>query len=502
MEVDVIVVGSGAGALAGAFTAVSLGLRTVVLEKAAVCGGITAYSGGSVFLPGNPLAVAAGLPCSAERGRTYLRALLGEADSDRQDAFLETAPLLLDHLTADPVLRFVLEPMTEYFEAPGRLPGGSQVVPEPLDATELGEELLALVRPSIGPDRWGTPQPREQLWGGQALVGRFLLALQRSGLAEVRTGTAVDRLLEEDGRVVGVEAQTAQGRITVRARKGVLLACGGFERNQELRTRFGVPGRAEHSMAPRGTSTGEPLEAALALGAATDHLREAWFCPGLLEPDGSAGFFLGLRSGIVVDANGERFANESLPYDRFGREMAQHAPEAWLVFDSREKGRVPAIRCVTGPRREDYVASGAWVGADDLATLAERMGVPAEGLTATVERFNGFADRGLDEDFHRGEDEFDLRWAFPSEQKNPCLFPVEQGPFVAARVVLGDLGTKGGLATDVDAQVLREDGSPLAGLYAAGNTMAAVTGPVYPAPGSPLGTAMVFAHRAIRRMAT
>jgi 3-oxosteroid 1-dehydrogenase len=156
---------------------------------------------------------------------------------------------------------------------------------------------------------------------------------------------------------------------------------------------------------------------------------------------------------------------------------------------------------VTGPRREDYLASGAWVTADDLGTLAGLMGVPADALGRTVERFNGFAARGVDEDFHRGEDEFDLRWAFPSEQPNPCLFPVDQGPFLAARVVLGDLGTKGGLLTDVDANVLREDGSPIAGLYAAGNTMAAVTGPFYPAPGTPIGTAMVFAHRAVRKMA-
>jgi 3-oxosteroid 1-dehydrogenase len=501
VEVDVVVVGSGAGALAGAFTAVAQGLRTVVLEKSDVCGGITAYSGGSVFLPGNPLAVAAGLPCSADRARTYLHALLGDEDKERQEAFLETAPGLLDHLTRDPALRFVLEPMSEYYDAPGRLPGGSQVAPEMLTAEELGEELLALVRPAIGPDRWGTEYPREQLWGGQALVGRFLLALQRSGLAEVRTGTAVDRLVVEGDRVVGVEAQTAQGRVTVRARRGVLLACGGFERNAALRERFGVPGRAEHSMAPRETNTGEALEAGLAVGAAVDHLQEAWFCPGLLEPDGSAGFYIGLRGGIAVGPSGERFANESLPYDRFGREMAKHAPEAWLVFDAREKGRVPGIRCVTGPRREDYVAAGAWVGADDLATLAERMGVPADALTRTVERFNGFAEAGVDADFHRGEDEFDLRWAFPSEQQNPCLFPIDQGPYVAARIVLGDLGTKGGLATDADANVLREDGSVIPGLYAAGNTMAAVTGPVYPAPGTPIGTAMVFAHRAVLKMA-
>jgi 3-oxosteroid 1-dehydrogenase len=357
------------------------------------------------------------------------------------------------------------------------------------------------VRPSISQDRWGGDAPREQLWGGQALVGRFLLALHRSGLAEVRTGTTVDELLVEDDRVVGVGAATAAGRLTVRARRGVLLGSGGFERNEELRARFAVPGQAEHSMSPAGTNTGEPLEAALALGAATDHLQEAWFCPGLLEPDGSAGFIIGLRGGVAVDAKGERFANESLPYDRFGRAMAAAAPEAWLVFDSRENGRLPGIRCVPGPRRQDYLAAGAWVQADSLAELADLIGVPADGLERTVERWNSFAAAGTDEDFHRGEDEFDRRWVFPNDQVNPCLVPIDQGPFLAAKVVLGDLGTKGGLVTDVDAAVLRPDGSVIAGLYATGNTMASVTGAVYPAPGTPLGTAMVFGHRAALRMA-
>jgi 3-oxosteroid 1-dehydrogenase len=281
----------------------------------------------------------------------------------------------------------------------------------------------------------------------------------------------------------------------------VLLASGGFERSQELRDRFGVPGRAAHSMAPRETNTGEPLLAAVEAGAATAHLREAWFCPALLEPDGSAGFLIGLRGGVIVDGSGRRFANESLPYDRFGREMAKaDATEAWYVFDSREGARVPAIRCVPGARREDYLAAGAWVTAETVAGLADLMGVPADALEATVARWNASAAEGVDSEFHRGEDEFDRRWIFPNDEPNPALVPLAQGPFFGAKVVLGDLGTKGGLLTDVDGNVLREDGSPLPGLYAAGNTMASVMGPVYPAPGAPIGTAMVFGYRAVQAM--
>jgi 3-oxosteroid 1-dehydrogenase len=314
----------------------------------------------------------------------------------------------------------------------------------------------------------------------------------------VRTGTAVDRLVVEDDRVVGVEASTEDGRVTVRARRGVLLASGGFERNQELRSQFGVPGRAEWSMAPRGTNTGEPILAAVEAGAALDNMGEGWFCPALHEPDGGAGFFMGLRGGIVVDGEGRRFANESLPYDRMGREMAKHAPEAWYVFDSKERGRPPGIRCAPGTRRDAFLASGDWVEADTLPDLAARIGVPAGALAASVERWNGFAASGVDEDFHRGEDEFDRYFAFgPS-----CLVPIDQGPFVAARLVLGDLGTKGGLLTDADANVLREDRSAIPGLYAAGNTMASMAGPFYPAPGTPIGTAVVFAYRAVNHLAT
>jgi 3-oxosteroid 1-dehydrogenase len=501
VEFEVVVVGSGGGALAGAYTAAAAGLSTVVLEKAEVCGGVTAYSGGNVFLPGNPHALAAGLADSVERGRTFLRAVLGDADAAKQDAFLEVAPGLVGFLEQDPALRFVLEPMPEYFDAPGRLPGGSQVSAAPVKASALDPEVLALVRQSIGPDRWGTDAPREELFGGQALVARFLQALKGLG-AQVRTGTAVDRLVVEDGRVVGVEAATADGRVTVRARYGVLLASGGFERNQELRDRFGVPGQAVHSMAPRGTSAGEPLLAGIEAGAATAHLKEAWFCPALVEPDGSAGFLIGFRGGVIVDGKGRRYANESLPYDRFGREMAKaDATESWWVFDSREGGRTPGIRCVPGSRRQDYLDSGAWVGADTVAELADLMGVPAAALEDTVGRWNGFAAQGVDDDFRRGEDEFDRRWVFPNEAPNPCLLPIDRGPFFAAKVVLGDLGTKGGLLTDVDARVLREDGSVIAGLFATGNTMASMTGAFYPAPGCPIGTAMVFGYRAVQAMA-
>jgi 3-oxosteroid 1-dehydrogenase len=167
-----------------------------------------------------------------------------------------------------------------------------------------------------------------------------------------------------------------------------------------------------------------------------------------------------------------------------------------FVFDSRERGHLPAINCVPGAKPQQYLDSGAWARADTLDELAPLIDVPVEALRESVERFNGFARAGVDEDFGRGTDEYDRYFV----GDNPVLVPLEQPPYYAARVVLGDLGTKGGLVTDADARVLRADSPAIEGLYAAGNTSASVMREFYPAPGSPIGTAMVFAHRAALHM--
>ncbi|WAX56363.1 FAD-binding protein [Jatrophihabitans cynanchi] len=504
LECDVAVVGSGGGALAGAYTAASNGLRTVVLEKTALFGGTSAYSGAGLFLPGNQAEARAGVVDSVDRGRTYLRAVLGDGDDPRREAYLRTAPELVEFLERDPLLRFRYFSFPDYFAVDGRLPGGGHIVPAPLPSAELDADLLALLRPTIAAERNGVDVPRDTLGGGQALIGRLLLALRRTGNAELRTGACVERLVVEGGRVVGVQAHTDDGPLRVRAARGVLLAAGGFEGNAALRAACDTPGRPDWTMGPRGTNTGEPIEAAVAIGAATDLMDEAWWCPALVQPDGSAAFFLGLRGGIFVDRNGERFANESLPYDRMGRVLAADPATripCHFVFDSREGGQLPAINCVPGAPRAQYLASGAWVRAETLEELAGLTGVPAGALRDSVERFNGFAETGVDEQFHRGEDEYDRYFAAPSDAPNPCLVPLGQPPYHAARVVLGDLGTKGGLRTDADARVLRTDGSAIDGLYAAGNTSASVMGRHYPAPGSPIGTAMVFAYRAARHLA-
>ncbi len=253
-------------------------------------------------------------------------------------------------------------------------------------------------------------------------------------------------------------------------------------------------------MAPQGTNQGEPLEAAMTLGAATDFSALGWFCPGLEQVDGGGSFTLGFRSGLMVDQLGHRYANESLPYDRFGREMAK-APErvpSWFVFDSAEGGRLPGIAMPEGDP-EAHLAAGTWVRADSIAELAAATGVPTDALLASVERFNGFCESGVDEDFGRGTDEYDTFFT-GGTGPNKALTGVTQGPFYAARFVLSDLGTKGGLVTDASGRVLRADGSVIEGLYAASNSTASMFGGVYPGPGAPLGSAMVFASLAVRDM--
>lgn len=503
MDCDVLVVGSGAGALTGAYAAAARGLDTVVIERTGRFGGTSAYSGAACWLPGSRVQERAGAGDSTEGARTYLRALLGETTKDRQDAFLDNAPAVVELLESHPDMEFEWRAFPDYFDAPGRLDLGRSFVPLDLPAERMGG-LLPSVRPSVDRDRAGLTSPDAPLSAGRALIGRLLLALTGTGRARLRTGTSLRGLITEGGRVTGATADTLEGPLTIRARHGVVLAAGGFERNARMRAEHGVPGSASWTMAPQDSNTGAPIHAAVAAGAATGLMDEAWWCPVAEGPDGAVSFLLGMRGGLFVDASGERFANESLPYDRMGRAMAADPAgrvPAWCIFDSRTGGALPGIT-VPALDADSCLAAGVWHTSGTPAGLAERTGLPAEALARTLETFNGYARTGRDEDFRRGEDAYDRYFAAPSgEAPNSCLHALDRPPYYAARLTLGDLGTKGGLRTDTDARVLREDGSPIRGLYAAGNTSASLSGAVYPGPGIPLGTAMTFAWLAVRHMA-
>ncbi|MEO6472024.1 MAG: FAD-dependent oxidoreductase [Aeromicrobium sp.] len=496
MTFDVVVIGSGGGALIGAYLAQQAGLATVVLERTNLVGGTSAYSGGACWLPGSDVQQRAGISDSTESARAYLEALLPQPLSANIEVFLAEAPRLVAHLEADDAFGFEWLPFPEYFDVPGRVTMGRSIAPVKIRRDELPEEVSALVRPPVERDRVGAGG-RNTLTGGQALIARTLTAFLREG-GTVLTDHHVTDYLVEDGRVVGVEATTPDGPATIRANRGVLVAAGGFEGNPTLRAEYGVPGATEWTMAPAGTNAGELIEAGVALGAQIDHMKEGWFCPGLEQPDGCGSFTLGFRSGVMVDAQGKRYANECLPYDRFGVEMAASPDRipSYLVFDSSEGGRLPAIAMPEGDP-EEHLAAGTWVRADTLAELADKLDLT--DLEPTVDRFNKFAETGVDEDFGRGSDEYDLFFAAGSGP-NKALVPIETAPFYAARFVLSDLGTKGGLVTDEHARVLHTDGHPIPGLYATSNSAASIFGPVYPGPGAPLGKAFVFASLAVQHI--
>jgi 3-oxosteroid 1-dehydrogenase len=490
-EYDVVVVGSGGGAMTGAFLAQQAGLSTVVVEKTDLLGGTSAYSGGACWLPGSQVQQRAGIGDSTQGARDYLAAVLDDPDQDKVEAFLAHSPELVAELEEAGV-PFEWLPFSEYYDAPGRVAMGRSIQPTNIKRGELAPEVAELVRPPVERDRVGEGG-RNTLSGGQALIARLLDGFVAAG-GTVLTELPVTGLVLDGDRVAGVAGMTPEGPLAIRARRGVLVAAGGFEGNAEERAAHGVPGDVAWTMAPRGTNTGEPIAAAVAIGAATDYSGVGWFCPGLEQPDGGGSFTLGFRSGLMVDQRGQRYGNESLPYDRFGRIMAE-APEripSWFVFDSREGGRLPAIAMPEGDPAE-HLAAGTWVQADTLEELAGRIGVPADALVSTVERFNGYCAAGVDGDFGRGVDEYDT---FFTGGAGPT--PCDQPPFYAARFVLSDLGTKGGLVTDTAGRVLRPDGSAIEGLYAAGNSAASVFGARYPGPGAPLGSAMVFASLAVR----
>lgn len=492
---DVVVVGSGGGAMTAAHLAAKQGLSTVVVERTDKVGGTSAYSGGACWLPGTQVQQRLGVPDSTESARTYLTALLDEVDTDKLEAFLAEAPRLVTELEADELMTFEFTPFPEYYDKPGRVSGGRSIQPSNIKRDELPEQVDALLRPPVDKDRVGEGG-RRTLTGGQALIGRLLGMFVRDG-GTVLTGHRMTELVTEGERVVGIVAEAESGPVTIRANRGVILASGGYEGDQARRTERGVPGSADWTMAPRGTNQGEPIDAAAAVGAATALLDEGWYCPGLAQPDGSGTFTLGFRSGLMVDQNGQRYANECLPYDRFGREMAK-APEripSWFIFDNSEGGQLPAIAMPQGDAAE-HLAAGTWIKADTVEELAEKLGIPA--VVETVKRFNGYAETGVDEEFGRGTDEFDTNFVFVDHEPNKALVPLVNGPFYAAKFVLSDLGTKGGVVTDAAARALREDGTPIPGLYATSNASASLFGAYYPGPGAPLGSAMVFGSLAVQ----
>lgn len=504
-EFDVVVVGSGIAALFGAAAAASRGLSTCLVEKTERFGGTSAYSGGAVWLPGNAVLARDGLVDSVERGRTYFRAVVGDrTDRELQDAFLHTGPRVVDFLQDELGIQTRFQAFPDYFDAPGRQESGRSIYPKPVKAAEVGDRV-ADIRAAVPVDQFGADGDATRLEGGRAWVARLLLALDARENAELRLGTAAEDLIRDhDGRVVGVRVSDRSGRRVLGARRGVLVAAGGFERSAELRERWQQMPTADWSASHPGTGSGDAVRMFEQVGAQLDLMDQSWWCPATLFPNGHAAFTLGFRSGIIVDGTGRRLANELLPYDQMGRAMrarmtAGAGDKFWFVFDHGEAGRYPAI-CVPEPDAEQLRQAGLWHTAGTIDELAGAIGLDPGALGGAVDRFNGLAEQGRDTDFGRGEDPYG-RFFLGATTPAECLKPIAAGPLHAVRLVIGDLGTKGGAVIDPDGAVLGVDGAPIPGLYAAGNSSASVSGEVYPGPGVPLGSGMTMAYRAVAAMA-
>ena len=505
-EHDVLVAGSGGGGVTGAYTAAREGLDVLLVEATDKFGGTTAYSGGGgVWFPCNPVLVRAGTDDTIEDALTYYHAVVGDrTPRELQETFVRGGAPLIEYLEQDPDLKFVPLPWPDYYgKAPkARLDGQRHIAAKPLKVA-AAPELRDAIRGPLDTDRLGVETPPDYYIGGRALIARFLKAIGQYPTASLRRDTALVELVVSQGRVTRRDRRERGG--TPRDPHPPGCAAGRRrlreQRGAAPRIRCARRGAGHDGIVPG--SRGLALQAGIAAGADIDLMDQAWWSPGMTHPDGRSAFALWFTGGIFVNQNGDRFVNESRAYDRAGREIIAQLRDGsitlpyWMIYDDKE-GEVPPVKAanVTIVDTEKYVAAGLWHTADTLEELADKIGVPAGRLTATVARFNDFAAAGVDEDFGRGDEAFDRAF---SGGASP-LVSIDQPPFHAAAFGISDLGTKGGLRTDTAARVLDVSGKPIPGLYAAGNTMAAPSGTAYPGGGNPIGTSMLFSHLAVMDM--
>jgi 3-oxosteroid 1-dehydrogenase len=544
---DLLVVGSGGG-LAAALAAATEGFDSLVIEKEDAVGGSTGMSGGVMWLPHNPLMADEGVVDSLELGLEYFDSVVGAptpaSSLERRTAFIEQGAAMV-RLLQDEGVHFVrCEGYSDYYAGVpgyrGGLARGRAIECDIFDGRELGP-LLPKLRAAFAGGMiiltgeaskaqvmfrsidglrfaakvaWRSVGARlkgeVRLTNGAALVASLLKVLIARSIP-LWTGTSLVDLLLEDGQVVGAVVNRGGKQIRVRTRGGVLLNAGGFAHNREMREKYsgGQPNSAEWSHSNPG-DTGEVIELAIKVGADTDLMDEAWWIPTTILPDGTRTFVHGERSKpgcIIVDSNGSRYFNETVSYMEAGQRMYQRdktvgAVPSWFIMDGRFMRRYPIGFKPPMYVPKGWLQSGFLVKADNLADLAASCDMDEGVLRSTVERFNGFAAVGTDDDFHRGEGDHERFWGDATNKPNPCLGPIDKPPFYAIRLYPGDVGTSGGLLCDQYSRVLDKGGDPIPGLYASGNSTASVMGRTYPGAGASIGASMVFAYIASKHATT
>jgi len=531
---DLVVVGSGCASVTAALAAKSLGGSAVILEKQALFGGSTAYSGGIAWIPNNPLLD----DDSEEASRIYLNHIVGEPSKAspmaKREMFLKEGPRAVQFLL-DQGVKLIRVYWPDYYSAaPGGHDYGRTLSAELFDLNELeewGDKLGSFygfpplpigshefVNLTLAKRTWKGKKTalqlgwnifRDKLTGarrrgsGNAVQGRMLQAALKAGIP-LRMSTELVELLTEGDSVIGVRVRGPEGERTIGASRGVLLNAGGFSRNLEMREEYQPkPTSVEWTQVNPG-DTGEVMRMAMALGADIDCMEEAWWTPGSLLPDGKyGGFHVPGESGkphiIIVGPDGKRVGNEAGSYMEFGQRMyARGAVPSWAILESRALKHYSWGPVIGGKSPQPFVDNGYLVKADTIEDLAHKCGIDVDGFVDEIARFNGFAQSGVDADFNRGASEHNKVMGDPTNAPNPSLGAIERAPFYAARIWPLDVGTSGGLVTDEYARVLKTDGRPIDGLYAAGNITAPVVGHSYPGAGASIGGGIAFGYVAAR----
>lgn len=556
--VDVLVVGSGGGGMTAALTAAAAGLDVLVVEKSSHFGGSTALSGGGIWVPGAPAQRRAGYVPDPEGVVSYLSRITdGLVSEQRIRQYVESAPQMLEFLEkVSPWLEFVWKPgYADYYpELPGGSELGSTINVPPIDLRKLGADEHNLLKPLalapkgiwLGPKELRSFYRIRQSWAGkgvllklvsrmvrasvfgervaaigQSLVARLRLAMKDRGIPLWLNSPMTELLTDADGSVTGALVYRNGTTQRIGARRGVILASGGFDHD--------LAWRKEHQpLVDQDWSFGNPaamgdgIRAGQRVGAAAELLDEAWWFPAIQWPDGRMQFMLNERmmpAQFIVNGEGKRFINEAAPYMDFGHAMIEgqksgvtHIP-CWLITDHRSfnryvvGGHLPIPKIPGAPVPTGHKVPPAWLdsgvvkAASNWDELANGIGVPADQLQKTAMRFNELARKGHDDDFNRGDSIYDNYYGDPT-LPNPNLYPLGDPPYYAFRIVLGDLGTSGGLCTDEYARVLRPDDTVVRGLYAVGNTSAPVMGRSYAGAGATIGPAMTFGFVAAKHAAT
>lgn len=547
--VDLVIMGAGCAGMATALVAALEGLKPVIIEKSAFVGGTAATSAGTIWIPGNTQSLEAGYTDSPEDAARYMDALIGQPDEKGlRRAYLSTGPKAIDYFRAKSAVRFVPSGKhPDYRDMDGAAVTGRALAPEGFDGRLLGRDFER-VRPPIpefmvlgGMMAGKNDIPKligrfrslgnfaysgklflrylldrlrysrgTRLVMGNALVARLYYSLKQVGVP-VLFETTITKVNYTDGRVESVELNTPEGKKRLKTRRGLVIATGGYGHNAAMREQF-MPSPTPPQTVACASNTGDGIALGLAQGGKVAPERQgpgAFWTPVSVtrRADGSRGVYPHLsldraKPGLIaVNRNGQRFVNEAASYHDFveGMYAAQgNEPSipAYLICEARFVEKYGLGNVYPGTRDLSRAeADGYLVTAPTLEALAAKAGIDPDRLNATIKRFNALARAGKDEDFGRGETELNRFNGDPEQKPNPCLAPIEHGPFVALEVWPAEIATSTGLVTNADGQVLDKDGNPMPGLYAAGNDMASIMEGTYPGPGTTLGPAMTFGYR-------